>query len=802
MENYSAVSQATCAHFGFTADPARTADAASILRPLGSHNWKYDPAPLVEAINAPPPISYSEFAARVGAVAPEPTKTRSVKTPSVNDDLLVPKHYEASNPEKCLAHCQQLAKFRDEAKTLPEPLWYAGLQCLHFCAGGDEKIHEWSKPYAGYSEAETNNKIRQISGLGPTTCATFEQRNPGGCDGCPHRGKITSPIILGVSYPEITEAPELTEDDTIVGASGDAVDFIPPPKPFKRTTGGVFFTDKQDVEILVHEYDIFVTDIAHDTFAGYEVATVKHFLPNDGWHRFRFRSSNVASDSDFEKSFRDNHVKPHRAALLRQYISHYLQAIQRARKMAKLYGSMGWKDGTSEFVLGTKVFRADGTIEAAGLSEAASGSIRGFGSKGDLAPWVEQTKMFDQEGMEAHAFSACVWTGAPLMKFTGLQAALFALVGRTNSGKSSMADFCLSAYGDYKKLQMREDDTETVKDTRMGVFGSLPVYIDESTNKDAKALSSFVYQVTQGRSKGRGRIDGSERPTNEWNTIVMASSNSSLSARLGVGKANPHAERVRLYEYHVQPNAYFNRAVSTKLHECITDNYGLAGERYIEYLVTHQADVAAGLKRTIATLDRLTAAPDEERYISTSVGCVLYGARLAQKLGLLDFDVDRLWGWAINNIKMGRIARVEEYTDAIEILGRYMNEFAHERIVVRDQHINGDGVMPIQVEPRGELHQRYELGSQILYIEVRHFRNWLIAIHEDYASTREHLQDRGILVGTGRKALAIGTGLGSIPVDCMKIDMTAPGLGTAGATLAAGGKIPPKQVSEGSLRQV
>jgi hypothetical protein len=353
-----------------------------------------------------------------------------------------------------------------------------------------------------------------------------------------------------------------------------------------------------------------------------------------------------------------------------------------------------------------------------------------------------------------------------------------------------MADFCLSAYGDYRKLQMREDDTETVKDTRMGVFGSLPIYIDEATNKDPKALSNFVYQITQGRSKGRGRIDGSERPTNEWNTIVMASSNSSLSARLGAGKANPHAERVRMFEYSVEPTPGFNRAVSTKLHEVISENYGHAGKVYMQYVVMNQEEVAAGVKRTIATLDKATGAPDEERYISASVACVLYGARLAQKLGLLDFNVNRLWPWAVEMVKAGRTVRVEEFTDAVEILGRYMNEHANERIVLRDANITHDGVIPIHVEPRGELHQRYEMNAQILYIERRHFCNWLIEIHEDYASIRAQLQQKGIYLGIGRKALAAGTGLGSVAVECLKLDLS-------GITRVGG--VPRDQESDHSL---
>lgn len=773
--------KAASASLHFDSDPSRTSDLASILRPVGSHNRKYNNSPAVVALNSPAATTIERLRDILAALKlPAPPRINKEKTPSINEDFLIPKHYEKSDADRILAHCQQIARFRDMAATLPEPVWYAGLQCLHFCDGGDEKIHEWSKAHPGYTVQQTDAKIRQIAELGPTTCATFEQRNPGGCDGCPHKGKITSPIVLGVSHPEIVEPPALDPDDAIVIGSGlddQAIDFIKPPKPFKRTGSGIYYIDKDGLEVLVHEYDLFVTDIAYDTFSGYEVATVRHFLPNDGWHRFRFRSSDVGSDKDFERAFRDNHVKPHKPALLRVYVSHYLQQLQRARRMAKLYGSMGWKEGTNEFVLGTKVFRHDGTIEAVGLSDNVSGSIKGFGSKGELAPWVEQTALFDSAGLEAHAFSACVWAGAPLMKFTGLQAALFAMVGKTNSGKSSMADFCLSAYGDFRKLQMREDDTDTVKDTRMGVFGSLPIYIDESTNKDPKALSDFVYRVTQGRSKGRGRIDGSERPTNEWNTIIMASSNSSLSARLGIGKANPQAERVRLFEYHVEPQNYFDRAASTKLHECIANNYGVVGEAYIQYLVTHQEEVAVGLKKVITMLDQLTGAPDEERYVSASVGCVLYGAMLAKKLGLLNFDVMRLWPWVVPQIKGVRVTRKEDYSDAVEILGRYLNEKSGDRISLDDSRTGQSTEAVVLRYPSRELHQRYEISSGTLWIERRNFSDWLIGVHEDYENIKRELMAEGILVGMQRKTLAAGSGLGSVSVECLRIDMNKPVLG-------------------------
>src|SRR5207253_4128616 len=59
--------------------------------------------------------------------------------------------------------------------------------------------HEWSSGYDGYTPEETQKKLDQwrSKAEGPTTCARFAALNPAGCQGCPHQGKITSPIVLG-----------------------------------------------------------------------------------------------------------------------------------------------------------------------------------------------------------------------------------------------------------------------------------------------------------------------------------------------------------------------------------------------------------------------------------------------------------------------------------------------------------------------------------------------------------------------------------------------------------------------------
>jgi len=92
--------------------------------------------------------------------------------------------------ERCLfmEHCRQ------QAASLPEPLWYAMICNLApFGAAGRAAIHKLSRPYPRYSRRETEAKITHAlrSAPGPTTCATIAEMGfvcPAMADGlCPAR---------------------------------------------------------------------------------------------------------------------------------------------------------------------------------------------------------------------------------------------------------------------------------------------------------------------------------------------------------------------------------------------------------------------------------------------------------------------------------------------------------------------------------------------------------------------------------------------------------------------------------------
>jgi len=121
-----------------------------------------------------------------------------------------------------MRHC------RDDAITLSEPEWYNALSILGRCENGQRLAHEWSAPHPNYQPSETASKLEQaMARSGPVTCAQVETGLGQGsfCQVCPNRGRVRSPIVIGMSgnQPEQWSEPEGLENQLVPVAKFDPV---------------------------------------------------------------------------------------------------------------------------------------------------------------------------------------------------------------------------------------------------------------------------------------------------------------------------------------------------------------------------------------------------------------------------------------------------------------------------------------------------------------------------------------------------------------------------------------------------
>jgi hypothetical protein len=136
--------------------------------------------------------------------------------------------------------CQQILDCYENRVSLAENRWFNALSVAKFCIDQDTAIHTMSEGHPDYEPGKTLQKIKHI--LGPHTCEVFERNNPGGCEGCPHMGKIKSPITLGREVQAATDADNVVVEEPEEEGTLPTIHVIPEyPFPFFRgKNGGIY----------------------------------------------------------------------------------------------------------------------------------------------------------------------------------------------------------------------------------------------------------------------------------------------------------------------------------------------------------------------------------------------------------------------------------------------------------------------------------------------------------------------------------------------------------------------------------
>lgn len=768
-------------------DTTRTADMASVLRPVGTHNRKASAMVPVSLVADAEPMSYATFDQLVtqGCTKHKAELPKSTK-PKIdpNAAFALQTNYPDSHAEEIAKKCQQVRLFRDDPNTLDEPTWYAGVQLLYHTVESEEVIHRWSSGYAGYSEEETSRKIIQIAGFGPSTCATFNSRNPGGCVGCKFAGKVASPIQLG-AIVESLPPPTLRPDS---GLTQVVERLCNPPYPFTRTKDGIY-VDVEGAPVKFYDYDLYPTDLNDDDHLGYETATIRHFLPHEGWLEFCLPTYLVEDKKQFLMHLRKNFIKPPDGHKMVAYVDQYLRSIQQQAALRKSFTSMGWKHDFSQFVLGHKLFKSDGTVFEAGMSQKLSNTLTGVTTKGDINEWVRATEMLERKGAEAHAFSMLQGFGAPLLKLTGFHGLTFSMVGETGVGKSMMARFALSIYGDFDKLRIGYQGTKLAKMERLGAYNNLPAYIDEMTNLEPDEVSDLMYEISDGKGRERLNRDSSSKGMVEWSTFLITSANASLAQKLSAKKSSPEAELMRLFEYDVpRLDPEFNTYMKS-LYTVLNENYGHAGEVYIHWLVQNTNQAKKIVNQIREHIEEKVLSDGRDRFWVSGVSCCIAGGYIARQLGLIRFDPMPVLEWACDKIKMLRWSAAEAQTDELSLLGEYLDEYAGCRLVVTNLQIGGGlDRAAIHKAPGGgaPLLSRFELDTKYAFVSRKHLNEYITRRRGNFGNLRKAmLQSKVLLDHNARKILGAGTEFSGTQVPCWKLDLGHPAFETLVRSLEA-----------------
>ena len=753
----------------FYADP-NVFDASRILRVPGTYNHKKDEPKLVKVVRKSSKRHTPEHIRSLLGVTTDIAKPQKSGRERGPLEKLLDQNVDCSFERIILKHkapCRQLRDSLVNRKTLSEPRWFNALSIAKFCEDGDKAIHKLSQGHPDYDYHAVERKIVGIKA--PHTCEHFSTNNPNGCEGCPHIGKIKSPIVLG----------------RIVKAAVNPK--IKYPKPyFRGQNGGIYRNEPEGEATFIYEHDFYLEKRMTDAELG-DVCVFKFHTPHDGLKEFLIPNDKVVEKRDLLRQLAKNGVVAKKGGPLHEYVTDSILALQNRSSADIMRVQFGWADNDTKFIVGEREITVDAVYHTP-ASTATAPYARYMEPKGTIEKWREAFSIYNRKGLEIQAFAALSGFGAPLLKFTGQKGAIINLVYKdSGSGKTTVLRMANSICGDPEQLLGLAEDSAPGRINKLGFFNNIAYPMDELTNMDGKELGVLAYACSQGKGREKASVHANINRKNDitWRTITITTSNASFYQKLLNIKTSPDGELMRIIEFVIEKKK--DPVVTTEEGQEILDlqlnsNFGHAIVPFIQFVIANPKYVEETLRDVRQEIDRRLNLTQRERnwsaVLSANIAAGIIATKIKLPIGpnkeevpLIDFDMKRI----IKNV-MPVIRHLREVTTApVDVPTAQLADFLNSHIS-NTLVIDGEADQRAQkrrsarLEPRGPLCVRYEPDTERLFVKVRALRNFFDKSQTDIGTIEKELKACGMHLETKNCRLGRGYPMASGSERCWVLD--------------------------------
>lgn len=776
---YAEKFKAFCIDNGLKIDPVVTADVARILRCPGTYNHKTNPPTKAEILTDELYVySFDEFKEFLGIEEPTIKEILAHIPKGLDDDtkaLLKLDNNETSFEKIAVRSlegdgCGQIKYAIENGRSLAEPIWTAVLSIAQHCIDRDEAIHKVSEDYPGYNYNETEKKANQREGK-PYSCQKFEEVNPGFCNGCAHRGKITNPLALGRIIKIAKAQPVREEESTSVQKANlivDHPDYLFPY--FRGEKGGIYYQpppkiDKkgnktQEDAQLIYEHDIFPIARLFSKVEG-SILQMRLVLPKDEIREFALATKIIQSTDKLKEAllFHDVIPLPKHMTHLMEYINKWGKYLASTAPAEMVQMQMGWtepKDNNrlgSEFVVGNQMVKSDSTVIKTPVAPIIKSIAKMFNPKGSFAKWQECVQQLNHPSMELHALGTLVGFGAPLMCLTSTSGVTLSYTGESGNAKTGALMANLSVWGNPKDMWVL-DATSNGLVTRYVTFKNIPYGVDEAHNKPPEELAKLVHAISQGKAKIRmmGSVNAEREHDLVASSIGMMTSNRPLLDIIMEKKAYANGEMARMIEIMIQKPKLMNDEpdIGRKIFDPLKYNYGHAGIKLMQGIYTlGEADLLGRVDYWLKRFENDFGMDDIYRFYKDFVCATFTGGMVANEFGIINYDLDRIYDRVVkemihlrdNVVMLGQM-------DYEGLVGDFINKFYTGFLGINDGKVT--------YEPRTSLVGRMDAASGQVSISSTEFKRYLA---EKQVSSREFevaMKDKGILIGNKKMRLDSG----------------------------------------------
>jgi len=775
-QELSALKRDITTHLKLKADRNVDMDQSRILRPVGTHNRKTETPRPVELLKQGKTYSPDFIRERLMSYVKEhniePAPTARSHTSGTNPWEVLTGDYPDSYAEDVVEKCDAIRRFKESGGE-DEPHWHKAIGVLKHCVDGEEKIHEWSSNYEGYSQQETQNKIDAWT-LGPTTCIEMD-RHVGCKEGCPFAEKCTSPIQLGYR-----EEAESVAEETVVTNAGSTTPTTPQgatiegqhipywPQTGYRWNGSALSRAVTDADGVV-SWQPFCRSFIYpiNRIKDSEGTWVIHWRTkekNGAWRDFFMPTLELASTDQMAKTLAANEVFLMRTKNARGHMAEFaeglIEKLQEWRIETATIKQFGWTEDRSGFILGTTMITKDGEEAVLCDADMPSDIAADFGRKGTLDEWVRNIDtMYNRKGAEPYQFALCHSMGSALVELMGSSnwhGLPLAFTGHGGTGKTTACKIACGFYGNPKFMNRQTGDQGSTLGAaikRIAIMGSIPMLMDEFSGRSADELTRTAYALANGRDKERLNSKGGFATTgNEWFKNSFITSNDGLSETISKLPAGYKVEATQLRFFEVSlPRDYLQQHFSD-LEQGVTeyhmDNvYGEACRPFLRFIIKNQDWVRRQITAARSKFNPQSEDDNKERFYRDTIVTALVAGKIASKLGLVSFDINNMKKWALAQVVSMRESRKETNTDISEHLASYIATLPG-RLIITNHFADGRSrANESAQEPlRGPAVGRVATEDKRMFVTCKSVSDWCKDNGVTPAAMKEEMDRAGYLI--------------------------------------------------------
>lgn len=662
----------------------------------------------------------------------------------------------------------------------PEPLWFELAKLCHYVENGRDFFHDLSSDDPRYEEDQTDAKFDQVQTDGWPHCSTIAASCEAAeriCRTCPMYGKGQTPIHAAMRGDPPGEAPSGQVNGHVNGHTLSASSFVtdlagPSGTPIWVPMPKWNYANRTPV----------LAETGEPAFLNPVIDMRPRYDSSDGTHTFSVEMVILrgTNDPDDTSTFSiDGGVIPSRTKLaealakyncilnpsLKENFMYDVLTQMRMQKLAVTRERTGWTKDGSEFAFGGNIYTATGP------RPGATPIDNYLVPAGNLDKWKEAANKLVGKGLvEIELTMATGYTG-PLVALTSVSGVFFYVwSGGTGRGKTFACACACSVACDPQALITSATAKGGLK--RIVRFNNIPVYFDElapDNAEHARGMAQIIKNTVSGSDTTRLMRQGDrEQETLHSKNQVVGNGNRPITEIAKVAETNAQAARVIEIE---MPERLSTAGIYPEdmdvLKTALEQNYGVAMEVYIDYVVRHREQVQEAIRMTTKALREHLKAGHDARFWLAQMAVIIVGAKIARMLGLQQFDVSGIQKFLIDWYKrQHREVFIDANTDDVEVHIQRLRDFYNDNLRARlvTKYLPQRGRASAEILNRDlptspdELAIRLAVEDKAMFVSTKKFRDWCDR-REQRGASFEH--SKSVLLKSGvcsyhRKSKSIG----------------------------------------------